>query len=148
MNKQRVGMLLGIFVAGVIAGFSMAPAEENDTQMFAGSYTITARFENVGGLKERSPVRASGVVIGQVAAIHFNNKEYIAEVEMAIDSDYQFPVDTSASILTVGFSGEQYINLMPGAERRILKDDDVIDLTESAMVLEHIISQFIYSKRQ
>jgi len=148
MNKQRIGLVLGIFVAGVIAGFSISPSKGNDTPVFDDGYKVIARFENVGGLKVLSPVRASGVKIGEVTSISFSNKDYIAEVEMVIESEYRFPADTSASILTVGLSGEQYISFMPGADRRVLKEDDVIDLTESAMVLEHVISQFIYSKAQ
>ena len=148
MSKRIIGSMLGLFVAGILVGASMSFTEESDSLSSDDGYTITARFEDVGGLKVLSPVRASGVKVGEVIVINFDNKEYIAEVEMAIESQYRFPVDTSASILTVGFSGEQYIGFMPGAERRVLKQDDVIDLTESAMVLEHVISQFIYSKAQ
>ena len=148
MNKQTTGIMLGLFVAGIMVGSSMSSTEESDSTGHNDGYRIKARFENVGGVKVLSPVRASGVKVGEVIAIEYDNKEYIAEVSMMIEPQYHFPVDTSASILTVGFSGEQYIAFTPGAERRILKQGDVIDLTEPALILEQVISQFIYSKAQ
>ncbi len=148
MNKLTTGIMLGLFIAGIIVGISMSSTEENDTVSYKDGYRVYARFENVGGIKVLSPVKAGGVKVGEVTAIEYDNKEYIAEVSIIIDSQYHFPVDTSASILTVGFSGEQYISLTPGAERRFLRQDDIIDLTEPALILEQVISQFIYSKAQ
>ena len=148
MNKRLIGVMLGLFVAGIIVGFSMSATEESNSTSYNDGYRIKAQFENIGGVKVLSPVRASGVTVGEVTAIEYDNKEFIAEVSMMIDSQYRFPIDTSASILTVGLSGEQYISFAPGAERRNLKHNDVIDLTEPAIILEQVISQFIYSKAQ
>ena len=111
------------------------------------NYELTARFDNIGGLKVRSPVAAGGVRIGRVTEIQYNSETYEAVVSLTIDEKYnKFPVDTAASILTSGLLGEQYVGFEPGAEEEYLKQGDVIDLTQSALVLEQIIGQFLYSK--
>jgi len=111
------------------------------------SYEISARFDNIGGLKVRSPVAAGGVRIGRVTDIQYNNDTYEAVVIMTINAQYdKFPIDTAASVFTSGLLGEQFIGFEPGAEEDYLKNGDVIDLTQSALVLEQIIGQFLYSK--
>jgi phospholipid/cholesterol/gamma-HCH transport system substrate-binding protein len=112
------------------------------------TYSVTAPFNNIGGLKVRAPVRASGVTVGRVVAIEFDTQKYEANVKMAIDKSYQFPKDTTASILTSGILGENYIGLDAGGEDDKLKEGDRIALTQSAVVLERLISQFMYGKAQ
>jgi phospholipid/cholesterol/gamma-HCH transport system substrate-binding protein len=106
-----------------------------------------ARFDNIGGLKVRSPVAAGGVRIGRVKEIQYNSDTFEAEVILSIEAKYsKFPVDTAASVYTSGLLGEQFIGFEPGAEEDYLKNGDIIDLTQSAIVLEQIIGQFLYSK--
>jgi phospholipid/cholesterol/gamma-HCH transport system substrate-binding protein len=112
------------------------------------TYTLVVPFSNIGGLKVRAPVRASGVTVGRVVEIGFDAKKYEANVKVAIDKNYQFPKDTSASILTSGILGENYVGLDAGAEDEKLKDGDRITITQSAVVLERLIGQFLYSKAQ
>jgi phospholipid/cholesterol/gamma-HCH transport system substrate-binding protein len=112
------------------------------------TYMVLAPFNNVGGLKVRAPVRAAGVTVGRVVAIEFDVKKYEANVMLAIDKNYQFPKDTTASIQTSGILGENYIGLDAGGDDQKLKDGDRIQLTQSAVVLEKLISQFLYSKAQ
>ncbi|HEX5636627.1 MAG TPA: outer membrane lipid asymmetry maintenance protein MlaD, partial [Gammaproteobacteria bacterium] len=109
---------------------------------------LVAHFDNIGGLKLRSPVSAGGVRIGQVTDIHYDNKRYDAAVTISVSPQYHFPKDTSASILTAGLLGEQYIGLEPGAEEETLQPGEQIELTQSALVLEQVIGQFLYSKAQ
>lgn len=110
-------------------------------------YQVRAQFENVGGLKVRAPVKMAGVTVGRVAAIEFNNTTYEAVTVLSIDKHYnRIPTDTLANIYTAGLLGEQYISLAPGGEETFLKHGDEITLTQSAVVLEQIISQFLYSR--
>jgi phospholipid/cholesterol/gamma-HCH transport system substrate-binding protein len=111
-------------------------------------YAVTARFENIGGLKVRAPVKMGGVRIGRVSAIRFDDEKYQALVTIHIDPQYsRIPVDTSASIFTAGLLGEQYISLVPGAEEEYLSDNHELDpgLTQSAVILEQLIGQFLYN---
>jgi len=113
----------------------------------AGGYEIVARFENIGGLKVRAPVTAGGVRVGRVAAIGYDSERYEAVVRLAIDSAFdRLPRDTSASIFTAGLLGEQYVGLEPGGDERFLKADDEIRITQSALVLEQVVGQFLFSK--
>jgi phospholipid/cholesterol/gamma-HCH transport system substrate-binding protein len=140
---------VGLFMAAGIAAFFMLAMKVSNLASFSGNdgYFINAAFENIGGLQVRSPVKAGGVTIGRVAAIEYNSQTYQAKVSLQIDKAFnQFPVDTSASILTAGLLGEQYIGLEPGAEDDYLQDGDSLQLTESAIVLERLIGQFLYSK--
>lgn len=140
---------VGVFVAaGIAALFVLAMRVSNFSSVNGGpGYQVKAYFENIGGLKVRSPVSASGVRVGRVAGIRYNTETYQAEVTLQIDAQYDtFPSDTSASIFTAGLLGEQYVGLEPGAEEEYLKDGDRITITQSAVVLEHLISQFLYSK--
>ena len=112
----------------------------------AQTYRVDARFGNIGGLKVRAPVKSAGVVVGRVANITFDNESYEAEAVLTIDSRYKFPRDTAAKILTSGLLGDQYIGLEAGAAEQTLKDGDRLRITQSAVVLENLISQFLFSK--
>jgi len=115
---------------------------------FGGSdtYQLTAQFTNIGGLKPRAAVKSAGVVVGRVASITFDNDKFMGKVVMDINRAYKFPKDTSASILTAGLLGEQYVGLEAGADDAVLKEGDSIKLTQSAVVLEKLIGQFLYNK--
>jgi len=149
MTSRKVEIMVGLFVAGAIVAFFMLAMSVSNMSSYGGgeNYELKARFDNVGGLKVRSPVSAGGVRIGRVTQIQYNSDTYEAIVSMAIEEKYnKFPVDTAASILTSGLLGEQFVGLEPGAEEDYLKSGDFIDLTQSALVLEQIIGQFLYSK--
>lgn len=113
---------------------------------FEQSYSVVTRFDNIGGLKPRAPVKSAGVVVGRVADIKFNDKTFQATVTLDLESRYQFPKDTSAKILTSGLLGEQYVGLEAGGDTANLAAGDKITMTQSAMVLENLISQFLFSK--
>ena len=149
MNTRTLELLVGLFVAaGFAALFMLAMSASNLTSYGSGDgYTIKARFDNIGGLKVRSPVASSGVRIGRVTDIQYDSESYEAVVTLSIESQYdKFPVDTAASILTSGLLGEQYVGLEPGAEEDYLISVAEVDITQSALVLEQIIGQFLYSK--
>ncbi len=149
MTSRKIEILVGLFVAAAIAAFFMLAMSISNMSSYGDGekYELKARFDNVGGLKVRSPVSAGGVRIGRVTDIQYNSETYEAVVSMAIDQQYnKFPVDTAASILTSGLLGEQFVGFVPGAEEDYLKAGDIIDLTQSAIVLEEIIGQFIYSQ--
>ena len=149
MNTRTLELLVGIFVAAGLAALFMLSMSVSNLTSYGGDegYNITARFDNIGGLKERSPVAASGVRIGRVASIEYDVEGFEALVTMSIEPEFNaFPIDTSASILTSGLLGEQYIGLEPGAEEEYMKDGAEVDITQSALVLEQIIGQFLYSK--
>jgi phospholipid/cholesterol/gamma-HCH transport system substrate-binding protein len=110
------------------------------------SYTIHGNFDNIGGLKVRAPVKSAGVVVGRVADIQFDNGKYLARVTLTLDKRFQFPQDTIASVLTSGLLGEQYVGLDAGGEEKMLKDGETLKKTQSAVVLEKLIGQFLYSK--
>ena len=149
MTSRKIEILVGLFVAAAIGAFFMLAMSVSNLSSYGNdeSYQLTARFDNIGGLKVRSPVAAGGVTIGRVSDIQYNSETYEAVVSMSIEEKYsKFPIDTAASILTSGLLGEQYIGFEPGAEEDFLKQGDVIDLTQSALVLEQRIGQFLYSK--
>ena len=149
MTSRKIEVLVGLFVAIAVAAFFMLAMKVSNLSSYGGgeSYQLEARFDNIGGLKVRSPVSAGGVTIGRVSDIQYNSETYEAIVSIAIETKYdKFPIDTAASILTSGLLGEQFVGLEPGAEDEFLKQGDVIDLTQSALVLEQIIGQFLYSK--
>ena len=149
MISRKIEILVGFFVASAIAAFFMLAMSVSNMSSYTGdeNYVVIAHFDNIGGLKVRSPVAAGGVRIGRVTDIQYDSERYEAVVSMAIDSKYnKFPVDTAASILTSGLLGEQFIGLEPGAEEEFLKAGDAIDITQSALVLEQIIGQFLYSQ--
>ena len=147
MTSRKIEVMVGLFVAAAVAAFFMLAMSVSNMSSYgnANGYQLMARFDNVGGLKVRSPVAAGGVRIGRVTEIQYNSESYEAVVSMSIEQQYnKFPVDTAASILTSGLLGEQFVGFEPGAEEDILKDGDTIDLTQSALVLEQIIGQFLY----
>ena len=147
-NTRVIEIAVGIFVAaGMAALFLLAMQVSNLSNMGTGeSYTITAAFENIGGLKVRSPVTVSGVRVGRVDAIDYDNKSFEAVVTLRINKAYSsFPEDTSASIFTSGLLGEQYVGLEPGGSEANLVEGDRIQLTQSALVMEQVVGQFLYS---
>jgi phospholipid/cholesterol/gamma-HCH transport system substrate-binding protein len=148
MKRTTVDLWVGIFVtAGLIALLVLALKVGNaNTVSAANGYHITAEFDNIGGLKPRAPIKSAGVVVGRVESIGFDNERFAARVLMRIDKRYAFPVDTTASILTSGLLGEQYIGLDGGGDEKLLKDGDRLKLTQSAVVLEKLIGQFLYGK--
>lgn len=150
MNKTVLDLWVGLFVVvGIVALLFLAlKVGSMSTVNTSNSYEVVARFDNIGGLKPRAPVKSAGVVVGRVADISFDNETYEAAVTLRIDKRYAFPKDTSASIMTSGLLGEQYIGLEAGGDSQTLKDKDRILLTQSAVVLENLIGQFIYGKAQ
>ena len=149
MKTRTVELTVGVFVALGMAALFMLAMQVSNLGNFTGSgdsYMISAAFENIGGLKVRSPVTVSGVRVGRVDAIDYDMKSYAAVVSMRVDSAYdRLPRDTSASIFTSGLLGEQYIALEPGGSQDNLVDGDRIQLTQSALVLEQVIGQFLYN---
>ncbi|HWU85164.1 MAG TPA: outer membrane lipid asymmetry maintenance protein MlaD [Rhodocyclaceae bacterium] len=148
MKRTTLDLWVGFFVAiGLLALLFLALKVGNLTQVSQGeTYALQARFGNIGGLKVRAPVKSAGVVVGRVKDIRFDPESYLALVSMDIDARYKFPRDTFATINTAGLLGEQYIGLEPGADEATLKSGDVIKKTQDAMVLEKLISQFMYNK--
>lgn len=139
---------MGIFVAlGLAALFMLALKVSNFSSFNSSStYNIALHFDNIGGLKVRSPVTMSGVRVGRVASIDYDPDQYRAKVMLDIDSRYDFlSSDTQASIYTAGLLGEQYVALEPGAEDEVLKQGDTIRHTQSAMVLEELIGKVLVS---
>lgn len=147
MSRERSDFLVGLFLLiGIIAlAFLALRAGNLSSFSFAPTYTVEASFDNLGGLKVRAPVKSSGVVVGRVSHIGFDNNEFRAVVTLDLDEHYKFPEDTSASILTSGLLGEQYIGLTPGGSDTDLSDQGTITYTQSAVILEELISKFLYS---
>ena len=150
MNKTVLDLWVGVFVIAGMAALlflalkvgSMSAVNTSD------SYQVIARFDNIGGLKPRAPVKSAGVVVGRVADIRFDNETFEAAVTLRLDKRYAFPKDTSAAIMTSGLLGEQYIGLEAGGDSLKLKDKDRILITQSAVVLENLIGQFLFGKAQ
>ncbi|NOL50340.1 outer membrane lipid asymmetry maintenance protein MlaD [Pelistega europaea] len=150
MQDKKTDFLVGLFVLlGFLAILFLALKAGNlSTFSFERTYKVIAKFDNVGSLKIRAPVKSNGVVVGRVADISFDNKEFRAVVALNIEAKYQFPMDTSASIQTAGLLGEQYIGLSAGAEEENLKEGSEITYTQSAVVLEELISKFLFSSAE
>jgi phospholipid/cholesterol/gamma-HCH transport system substrate-binding protein len=148
MRKSAIDVWVGIFVAiGLLAALFLALKVGNmNAVSFQPTYTITARFDNIGGLKPRAPVKSAGVVVGRIADIRFDDTTYQATVTMTLERSYQFPKDSSAKILTSGLLGEQYVGLEAGGSDQMLVQGNMITQTQSAVVLENLISQFLYNK--
>ena len=148
MNRSAIDLWVGIFVAAGFAGLLFLALKVGNLASFstADMYQVNAKFANIGGLKVRAPVKSAGVVVGRIADIRFDNESYEAIVSMNVDSTYQFPRDTTAKILTSGLLGEQYVGLEAGGDGVMLKNGDRLRLTQSAVVLENLISQFLFSK--
>ena len=148
MQRSKHDVWVGLFVLiGAAAILFLALQAGNLlTLSFDSGYVVKARFDNIGGLKPKAAVKSAGVVVGRVQSIHFDSKLFQAEVEIALNKGVAFPKDTSAKILTAGLLGEQYIGLEPGYETTNLAQGDAIKTTQSAIVLESLISQFLYNK--
>ena len=148
MKKSAIDIWVGLFVTiGMLAMLFLALKVGNMSAVsFAPTYTVSARFDNIGGLKPRAPIKSAGVVVGRISTIQFDDTTYQATVTMTIEKAYQFPKDSSAKILTSGLLGEQYIGLEAGGDEQMLADGGKITQTQSAIVLENLISQFLYNK--
>ena len=148
MTRSTIDLWVGVFVAIGLAALLFLALKVGNLASFstAATYRLEARFSNIGGLKVRAPIKSAGVVVGRVGGIGFDGQTYEAVVTLNIDAQYKFPRDTSAKILTSGLLGEQYIGMEAGADTRMLADGGKIRLTQSAVVLENLISQFLFSK--
>lgn len=148
MQRKSLDVWVGLFVLlGALALMFLALKAGNMSGLsFAPSYAVAARFDNIGGLKPRAPVKSAGVVVGRVESIAFDDQRFQAIVTLRLDAGVQFPKDSSAKILTSGLLGEQYIGLEPGGDTKNLQAGDRISSTQSAIVLENLISQFLFSK--
>lgn len=150
MQRATLDLWVGLFViAGIVALLVLALKVGNMGSIGAGeTYQISASFNNIGGLKPRAPVKSAGVVVGRVAEIGFDNDKFVARVTLKLDNQYKFSKDTIASILTSGLLGEQYIGLESGGDSANLGNGDAIPIknTQSAVVLEKLIGEFLYSK--
>ena len=148
MQRKSIDFWVGLFVLlGAGALFFLALKAGNMSAMsFDKTYVVTTKFDNIGGLKPRAPVKSAGVVVGRVGDIKFDDKSFQAVVTLDLESRYKFPKDSSAKILTSGLLGEQYIGLEPGGDTNNLATGDKIKMTQSAVVLENLISQFLFSK--
>ena len=148
MQRSSNDFWVGLFVMiGAAALLFLALQSANLLSMsFQSSYRVTAKFDNIGGLKPKAAIKSSGVVVGRVASITFDDKSFQARVTLEMENRYAFPKDSSLKILTSGLLGEQYIGIEAGAEEKTLVTGDNISSTQSAVVLENLISQFLYSK--
>jgi phospholipid/cholesterol/gamma-HCH transport system substrate-binding protein len=148
MQRSKNDLWVGLFVLiGAVAILFLALQSANLLSLnFQSTYKVMAKFDNVGGLKAKAAVRSAGVVVGRVEKIVFDDKSFQAQVHIAMESRYRFPKDSSLKILTSGLLGEQYLGIEAGAEEAILATGDMITSTQSAVVLESLISQFLYSK--
>ncbi|ABV35346.1 mammalian cell entry related domain protein [Shewanella sediminis HAW-EB3] len=151
MLTRKIEVLVGLFLLSGFAAFLVLVFNVANIEVKTGdsSYTLYAKFSNIGGLKVRSPVKVGGVVVGRVSAIKLDSSELVPIVELSMDKEFnQFPETSSLSILTSGLLGEQFLGLTPGFEDEdiaMLVDGDRIDDTHSALVLEDLIGQFLYS---
>lgn len=150
MNRSAIDLWVGVFVAIGLAALIFLALKVGNLASISTSdlYQVQAKFANIGGLKVRAPVKSAGVVVGRVADVQFDNESYEAVVSMNLDGRFKFPLDTSAKILTSGLLGEQYVGLEAGGDPGMLKGGDRLRLTQSAVVLENLISQFLFSKAQ
>ncbi|NEX61305.1 outer membrane lipid asymmetry maintenance protein MlaD [Noviherbaspirillum galbum] len=148
MQRKSLDLWVGLFVLiGAAALVFLALKAGNMSSMsFNATYPVVTKFDNIGGLKPRAPVKSAGVVVGRVGDIRFDDKRFQAVVTLNLDTNYKFPKDSSAKILTAGLLGEQYIGIEPGGDTNNLVANDQIKMTQSAVVLENLISQFLYSK--
>ena len=148
MGKKSIETLVGLFVLLGMLGLVFLSLKAANLASFSGgdTYALQADFDNIGGLKARAPVRSAGVTVGRVTSIALDAKTYQGVVTMEIERKLQFPRDTSAKILTAGLLGDQYVGLEPGADEKLLAAGHVIKQTQSAVVLENLIGQFINSR--
>ncbi len=147
MHRKTIDVWVGLFVLlGLAALLFLAFQAGNMRSLsFGQTYSITGRFDNIGGLKPQAPVKSAGVVVGRVGEISFDDKSFQASVRLDMDTEYKFPKDSSLKILTAGLLGEQYIGIEAGGDEKNLAEGDQIARTQSATVLEDLINQFIYN---
>ena len=150
MERTTIDLWFGAFVAAGFAALLVLALKVGNlgSERATQTYAVEVRFDNIGGLMVRGPVRSAGVLVGRVHDIHFDNERYQASVTLALDKRYQFPKDTTASILTSGLLGETYIGLEAGGDEKMLAQGDRIQISQSAVVLEKLIGQFLFSKAQ
>ncbi|WP_413893348.1 outer membrane lipid asymmetry maintenance protein MlaD [Candidatus Skiveiella danica] len=148
MQRSRNDVWVGLFVmVGMAAILFLALKSANLLSLsFQSDYKVTAKFDNIGGLKPKAAVKSAGVVVGRVESITFDDKTFQAKVTLALESRYAFPKDSSLKILTSGLLGEQYVGIEAGAEDKVLVSGDSLSTTQSAVVLENLISQFLFNK--
>ncbi|MBQ1783686.1 MAG: outer membrane lipid asymmetry maintenance protein MlaD [Gammaproteobacteria bacterium] len=154
MEKRKIEVLVGLFIVGALAALLLLALRVVGDNMLDGgnSYRLQARFDNIGGLKERAPVKIGGVVVGRVDNIVLDGQSWVPVVEMVIDSRYSgLSEHSSAAVLTSGLLGEQYVGITPGfideeEGTALLKDGGSIRDTKSALVFENLISQFLYNQ--
>ena len=148
MAKRNLEILVGFFVLLGLAALVFVALKAANLTSFSGgdTYALSARFDNIGGLKSRAPVRSAGVVVGRVTSIGLDPKTFQGVVTLEVQRQYEFPKDTSAKILTAGLLGDQYIGIEPGADDKNFVAGDVIKQTQSAVVLENLIGQFLFNK--
>ena len=150
LNRSALDLWVGTFVAIGIGAILFLALKVGSTSVVSASnsYEVVARFDNIGGLKPRAPIKSAGVVVGRVGDIQFDNETFEAAVTLRLDNRYAFPKDTSAAIMTSGLLGEQYLGLEAGGDSRMLKNQDQIFITQSAVVLENLIGRFMYGQAQ
>ena len=148
MERSKNDVWVGLFVIiGLVAILFLALKAANLLNLsFQSEYRVTAKFDNVGGLKPHAAIKSAGVVVGRVESIVFDDKAFQARVTLSLENRYVFPKDSSLKILTSGLLGEQYIGIEAGADEKVLAAGDTITTTQSAVVLENLISQFLFSK--
>lgn len=148
MNRATLDLWVGIFVAIGLGSLLFLALKVGNLSFASGgeTYRLQAKFDNIGGLKARGAVKSAGVVVGRVSQIHLDPEAFVAVVTMHVDTRYKFPRDTFATINTSGLLGEQYIGLDVGGDTEMLKDGDLVKKTQSAVVLEKLISQFMFDK--
>jgi phospholipid/cholesterol/gamma-HCH transport system substrate-binding protein len=150
MQRSKNDVWVGLFVMlGAVALVFLALQSANLLSLnFRKGYAVTARFDNIGGLKPQAAVRSAGVLVGRVESITFDDKTFQARVALSLDDRYAFPKDSSLKILTSGLLGEQYIGIEAGADEKNLAAGDMVTATQSAVVLENLIGQFLYNKAE
>jgi phospholipid/cholesterol/gamma-HCH transport system substrate-binding protein len=149
MNKKSTDFAVGLFVIAGLVGLlflSLKAGNLATIELSSSTYQVRAKFDNIGALKARAAVRSAGVVVGRVERIDFDNQTYQAVALLAINDKFHFPKDTAAKILTSGLLGDQYVGLDPGGDPDMLAKGDQIQITQSAVVLENLIGQFLFSK--
>src|SRR3954447_23590943 len=148
MERSRSDVWVGLFVVlGAAAILFLALQSANLLSLsFQPTYHVVAKFDNIGGLKRQAAVKSAGVVVGRVESVELDGKSFQARVKLALETRYVFPKDSSMKILTSGLLGEQYIGIEAGADDKNLAGGDTITTTQSAVVLENLIGQFLYNK--
>jgi phospholipid/cholesterol/gamma-HCH transport system substrate-binding protein len=148
MERTTVDLWVGMFVVGGLAALAMLSMKVANLGSYnvAETYQVHAYFSNIGGLKPKASIKSAGVLVGRVTEISLDAERYEAKITMAVDKRYPFPKDTYANIQTSGLLGEQYIGLVPGGDTEMIQAGEEIKHTQSAVVIEELISKFIYSK--